>query len=445
MAPQAVGPARTGPARSATAWPCPSAVAPATAGSPASFALCDCAESASVWMRALRRLQHVASASFGFELQTARRAGAGCACALTSRPEPARNAPCAPVASSMPWPRGDEALVVLLLQQCAQLQARGLRGGGQLDAVARGAVVEDELVGATEARRAGAELLALVAQHHRAVLVALVVARGLLAGEPRGRVAARVGGAAGELVALRVGGALAVVDGADDHGTVDVAAGEGHEHLLADARREHRAEVAAGLALTDAHPREAAGRGRRVVAVVGAHAVAGAAAALPVELHAHAVVAVGVQVAVAVAHHDGGLRAAHGRAHVEAHVGLRQRGHRVAVEQRRMRGDGALVGAAEHAEAAVGGHRVRQRIRAAHAHRHGQRLHQQRGLVQRRVVVAGGLAALALVTQDGLGQAHEAGLLVGREIVARAVLRGEHDEGVARRGRCRRGERGRRA
>ena len=98
-----------------------------------------------------------------------------------------------------------------------------------------------------------------------------------------------------------------------------------------------------------------------------------------------------------------------------------------------MREKRARVDAAGHPEAAIAHHRMRLRIGAADAHRHGQRLHQQRGLVQRRVVVALRLAALALVAQDGLREADEARLLVGREVVSRTVLRGEHDEGVARR------------
>ena len=226
-----------------------------------------------------------------------------------------------------------QALVVLLLQQRAQLQARGLGGRRQLDAVARGAVVEHQLVGSAQAGGAGAQFLALVAQHHGGVLVAFEVAGRGAARKPGGRVAAGAGRAAGHAIALRVGRALAVVDGADDDRTIDVAAGEGHEHLLADARREHGAEVGAGLHLADAHPGEAGRRRGRVVAVGGAQPMAGAAAALPVELHAHAAVAVGVQVAIAVANDDGRLGSANRRAHVQAHLGLRQRGEGVGIEQ----------------------------------------------------------------------------------------------------------------
>ena len=98
-----------------------------------------------------------------------------------------------------------------------------------------------------------------------------------------------------------------------------------------------------------------------------------------------------------------------------------------------MRRDGAFVQAPEDAEPAVRHDAVRLGVGAAQAHGHRQGLHQQRGLVQRGVVVAGRLAPFALVAQDGLCQAHEAGLLVGREVVARAVLSRQHDEGVARR------------
>ena len=69
-----------------------------------------------------------------------------------------------------------QALVVVLVEQVAELQSCLRAGAGEFDPPGPGAVVEDELVVAAAAALAGVEFLALVAGQHGGVLVALQLA-----------------------------------------------------------------------------------------------------------------------------------------------------------------------------------------------------------------------------------------------------------------------------
>src|SRR5450830_3006 len=107
--------------------------------------------------------------------------------------------------------------------------------------------------------------------------------------------------------------ALAVVQRADDDGTVDVVLDELHQHFLADARQELAAHAAAGRSLRHPHPAR------------------GVAAVLPVVADADAAQRVAVQfigtaglVAAVGADDDGALRAMGRRFRVAAGVAARQ-------------------------------------------------------------------------------------------------------------------------
>lgn len=181
--------------------------------------------------------------------------------------------------------------VVGLLFEVAELEVALVFGGGEFDAGLAGAVVEDELVEPAQAVAAVAELLALDAGEAGVVGVGC----GLFAGEEGGGVGAGLHGAAADPVALGVAAALAVIGGADDDGTIDVAILEGDDDFLAGARGEVAAPVAAGDGGHDAQPDAEGVAGRGVVRAGGVGvATSGLGAALPGELDADATVAVSV-------------------------------------------------------------------------------------------------------------------------------------------------------
>jgi hypothetical protein len=113
-----------------------------------------------------------------------------------------------------------------------------------------------------------------------------------------------------DLIVLRIGLAVAVVQAADHHRPVDIPFQEIHQHFLADARHGIAAPVGASDRRDDADP--GAGRvvARRAGMTVGRRmiqpAVAGRAA-LPVKLHFDAVIAVGVDYRAGRADHYRGL------------------------------------------------------------------------------------------------------------------------------------------
>ena len=168
------------------------------------------------------------------------------------------------------------------------------------------------MVVAAAAGGTGIELLGLEARQHGGVRMAVEFASGFVTREPRWRIAAGICSARGNVVALRVARARAVVDAADDNGAFDVALDEVDQHFLPDARCEVRAPVGAGQALGHAHPGTGGGISRCVglARVIEPRAAAGAA--LPMELHLDAVVAIGVHrgaQAHAYADHEGSLHA----------------------------------------------------------------------------------------------------------------------------------------
>ncbi|MNK42615.1 hypothetical protein D3C87_613060 [compost metagenome] len=282
--------------------------------------------------------------------------------------------------------------VVVLLLVVAQVQAAAGLGGGQAGAALAGGVVEDELVVAPVAALAGAQFLGLDAAEDGVVRVLLGALA--FAGEPRGRVAGGLGGARGFLVVLGVDLAGAVVQRGDDHGAVDVAVVELHQHFLAHARQTHLAPVVAGGAGGHAHPGAQAVGGGRVVLAVGARlARARRTAALPVELHLDAVVAVGVHRRIGTAHadDDGALAA--------VHAGLGMDALAVAVQAQRPVGDGRAHGGELVAVVGDG--------------------------------VCGRIAVAAVEHGRDVGQAQplaDAGLQVFVEVVARDVAHGQHGE-----------------
>jgi len=203
--------------------------------------------------------------------------------------------------------------VVGLLFEVAELQAALVLGGAGFDAGFAGGVVEDELVVTALPGFAGVELLRLEAGEAGVVGVGCV----FFAGEEGRGVGAGLLGAAALLVALGVGLTLAVVDGADDQGSVDVAVLEGDKDFLPGAGREVATPIGTGNGTHDAQPDAERIAGR---AVVGAGRVflagGGEAAALPGELDADASVTVGVGRG-AGADDDGGEGAVDGRARVD--------------------------------------------------------------------------------------------------------------------------------
>ena len=105
---------------------------------------------------------------------------------------------------------------------------------------------------------------------------------------------------------------MAVVDGTDDDGAVDVAFEEGDEHFLAAARHEAAAPVGAGQGLGHAHPGAGGFIGGGVLAAGVVQAAGRGVAARPGKLQLDAVVAVGGDGLAGHAHDDGRLRAVHG-------------------------------------------------------------------------------------------------------------------------------------
>ena len=118
------------------------------------------------------------------------------------------------------------------------------------------------------------------------------VGRRALLARPCDKAALR--GVVGHLEGRRV---VAVVDAAGDDGLVGVALEKVDDDLVADARREERAEVLPGPDLGHAD------QARALLVLL--------AAPVPVELHAHAAELVGMDLVAVFAHHDGRLRPAH--------------------------------------------------------------------------------------------------------------------------------------
>ena len=222
--------------------------------------------------------------------------------------------------------------VVGLLFEVAELEPAGVLGGAQFDAGLAGAVVEDELVVAALPALAGAGLLGFEAREAGVVAVGL----GAFAGEPGGGVGTGLLAAAADLVALGVGLALAVVDGADDDRAVDVATLIGDQDFLTGTRGEVAAPVAAGGRGHDPQPDAEVVIGGGVVGAAGVSLPAGGlVAALPGELDFEAQVAVGVG-GRSGADDDGGLGAGDGGPGVQPAA--------VAVGEQRAPGDGGPDG-----------------------------------------------------------------------------------------------------
>jgi hypothetical protein len=150
----------------------------------------------------------------------------------------------------------------------------------------------------------------------------LAIFRPLGAGEPGRSVAAGAGGARDDVVALRIGAALTVVQRAQCERAVQAAAEMAEHSLLAGARGEDGTPVGTGQPVAHARPSVATRAGRGIVGAVGVgEAVRGVGAALPVLLDADAAVAVGVY-RLAGAHDDGGGRGRGGDLGVQERLGL---------------------------------------------------------------------------------------------------------------------------
>jgi len=121
-----------------------------------------------------------------------------------------------------------------------EVQLGGVFGGLQTCADLLGAVVEYQCVVTALAVLAVADFLGLEAGHHRVVRMVASCP-----GKPGWRIAGGGSCALGNLIALRVFCAFAVVETTDDDGTVDVAFEVVQHDFLADARYEAAAPVGA--------------------------------------------------------------------------------------------------------------------------------------------------------------------------------------------------------